>query len=504
LSSTTEPTSERGQVLVLFAGAIVVIFLIAAIAFDVGMTLMERRDEQNAADAAALAGARYVQTSLTFNGSCATAGTNPAVVAACEIALANGFDNALSDEDVFVRIPPTDGQFRGIPGFVEVQIRASRPSIFGGVIGIGNWAVGASAVAANQPGLSFSVGMLALSPDACKAIQISGTGTVNSAASVQSNSDGSGCGSPPLYGFSRSGGGILNVTAPDASCRSVSAIQDQGVGTMTCTKDEFTFALPDPLRDLTAPAKPALAQPMKWVVAGAVTPIPTQGDIPSFCPGKTTPANRAPSETAPQTCVLGNGSDASRSYLLYPGLYPGGLTFKGSGTYYLMPGIYWIGGGGITGQSGSVISVESETNLAPATCTRGATPPCVNGGGILIYNTSLPTSPAGPIKLDGNGITLNLQPYKYPFGATTIDLVIFQDRTVTQTVTLNGSASAAGMVRGIVYAPAAGVKVNGSASVFTMDQVIAQTFLINGSGGTVNVLRETGVDILIADVGLVE
>ena len=37
-----------------------------------------------------------------------------------------------------------------------------------------------------------------------------------------------------------------------------------------------------------------------------------------------------------------------------------------------------------------------------------------------------------------------------------------------------------------------------------MDQVIANTFLINGSGGTVNVLRETGVDAEISAVGLVE
>ena len=36
------------------------LLLVAALAFDVGMMLVERRDEQNAADAAALAGARYV------------------------------------------------------------------------------------------------------------------------------------------------------------------------------------------------------------------------------------------------------------------------------------------------------------------------------------------------------------------------------------------------------------------------------------------------------------
>ena len=62
MSSTTDARRERGQILVLFAGAIVVLLIVAALAFDVGMILVERRDQQNAADAAALAGARYVLT----------------------------------------------------------------------------------------------------------------------------------------------------------------------------------------------------------------------------------------------------------------------------------------------------------------------------------------------------------------------------------------------------------------------------------------------------------
>src|SRR3954471_15800974 len=59
LSSTTD-FRERGQVLVLFAGAALTLFVVAALAFDTGMILVQRRDEQNAADAAALAGARYL------------------------------------------------------------------------------------------------------------------------------------------------------------------------------------------------------------------------------------------------------------------------------------------------------------------------------------------------------------------------------------------------------------------------------------------------------------
>lgn len=497
----------------LFAGAVVTLMIVAALAFDVGVMMLERRDQQNAADAAALAGARYVLDSATGTVDCSTVTgsapgpTSPGATAwaACNVARTNESGN---DETVLVHVPPLHGEFRGLPGFVEVQIQSSRGSIFGGIIGRSAWPVGVMAVAANQPGVTYTFGMLALDPDACKAILISGTGTVNSAGNVQANSTGAGCGDGSNIGFSRTGAGVLNVTAPDAVCRSGGEIQDQGAGSMTCTEAEYSFSLPDPLRDLLAPAKPALAEPMKEWVSDAIVDNP--GNVPDYCPGAVNP--KEPSEASPQLCTLGlGGSQAGREWILSPGLYPGGLNLKGGVTVYLLPGIYWIGGGGFaTSNDASVISVDDETDRTRAVCTYDGdplTPPCVGGGGILIYNSELPGSPAGPLTLGGGGATLSLQPYDYPFGDTTIDLVIFQDRHVSlpgDDITLNGSSSQATDVRGIVYAPAGDVKVNGASSVFNMDQVIANTFKINGSGGTVNVLRETGVDAEISAVGLVE
>jgi hypothetical protein len=493
-------------VLVLFAGGLVVLFIILALAFDVGMTLLERRTQQNAADAAALAGARYVGSSVTFHGSCAGATGNDAATAACNVALANNYDNARASENVLIDFPPIDGAFRGFPDFVEVRINATRSAIFAGVIGRPDWQVAVKSVAANQPGVTYSFGMLALSPHACKAILISGSGVVNADSNVQSNSDGAACGSGSTIGLSRTGSGVLNVTAPDATCRSVGSIQDQGSGTMSCAQDPYAFALPDPLANLPAPPKPALAAAVKEVDgSGAVIDAPL--NIPDYCPGAT--GTKAPAEATPRLCTFGQGSgQANRLWILYPGLYPGGVHFKGGVPGYLMPGIYWIGGGGLQATNdASTISVNSETDRAPAVCTLGATPPCTGGGGILIYNSQLVNSAPGPITLGGGGAVLNLQPYDYPFGTTTIDLVIFQDRAVSlpgDDVTLNGSSAQAASVRGIIYLPNGDLKVNGSNSVFTMDQIIAQTFQINGNGGTVNVLRETGVDAKISAVGLVE
>lgn len=149
-----------------------------------------------------------------------------------------------------------------------------------------------------------------------------------------SSTTGEGCGDGSNIGFSRTGAGVLNVTAPDAVCRSAGAIQDQGSGTMTCTPAEFSFVLPDPLRNLPAPAKPALAASMKEWVAGSIVNNPT--NIPDYCPGKT--GAKAPTQTSAQGCTLGQGgAQANRKWILLPGLYPGGLNPTGSQVAGLRP-----------------------------------------------------------------------------------------------------------------------------------------------------------------------
>ena len=73
-------TRARGQALAVFALSLTALMLAAALAYDVGAMLLERRDQQNAADAAALAGVRYVLENET-----------KARAAAIDVATANGF-----------------------------------------------------------------------------------------------------------------------------------------------------------------------------------------------------------------------------------------------------------------------------------------------------------------------------------------------------------------------------------------------------------------------------
>jgi hypothetical protein len=475
---------------VLFVGALVVMLTIAALVFDVGMMLVERRDQQNAADAAALAGARFVLDSET-----------QAEDAARRIARDNGFDDADPSEVVNVFIPPIHGRYAGLPGFIEVQIQNTRPSIFGGIVGRAAWPVGTMAVATNAQNLTFPFAMLALDPTECKAIAVSGGGVVEAYANIQSNSNGSECTGDPV-GFSRTGGSTINVYASDATCRVVGELQDQGSGSMTCTVAENSFALPDPLRNLAAPAKPALAP--------AMTPVGHSKAPPSRCPGAT--GGGAPIETQTQPCDVGGNGSSYRdlSWILYPGLYPAGLHVSNGATAYLMPGIYWIGGGGIdVGGGGSIVTIGTPADATPlvanSTCAQATTTAGLCGG-VMIYNSKLPTSAGGPVVLNSNAATMKLASLDV---ATTDpnriyqDIVIFQDRTVTTPVTLNGSSSST-MVEGLIYVPGGQVKLNGNGGTLVVDQIIANTYDINGNGGTIKVLRGKGVDAVIVAAGLVE
>jgi hypothetical protein len=343
--------------------------------------------------------------------------------------------------------------------------------------------------------------MIALDPTECKAIAVEGTGVIEAYANIQSNSSGADCTGDPI-GFSRTGGSTINVFADDATCRVVGELQDNGSGSMTCTTAENSFALPDPLRNLVAPAKPALAPEM--------VPVGHTNSAPARCPGAT--GGGAPIETQTQPCrVGGNGAaDRDKSWILSPGLYPAGLNVGNGATAYLMPGIYWIGGGGVdVGGNGSIVTIGSPADATPivgnSTCAQATTPATLCGG-VMIYNSKLTTSAGGPFILNANAATMKLASLDVdPSDPDYIyqDIVIFQDRTVTDPVTLNGSTSFT-VVEGIIYVPAAQIKLNGNGGTLIVDQVIANTYDIKGNGGTIKVLRGKGVDAIIVAAGLVD
>jgi hypothetical protein len=478
-------TRENGQVIVIFALAIVTLFLFAALAFDTGMMLVERRDQQNAADAAALAGARYLPGDPA-----------KARLAAKDIATANGFTHGIDSERVVINIPPLHGSFFGCVGCIEVSIGSTRPSIFAGVMRVTLWKVDSTAVAANSDDIFPPFAMLALDPTGCEAINIHGNGDVTANGNIWVNSS---CSNAALR---RQGGGDITVTAANASCNVVGTlpgIKDGGSGSLTCTKNTGAPAMPDPLSDLPAPPVPAL--PLAPVqVAGTTKPIP------DHCPGAVLPQLAPATAADPQVCEFPSPY-AGTTWRLYPGYYPGGMQLK-AGIFYMEPGIYYLGGGGFQ-MGGNGASV---TSVAPGGTTLG--------GGIMFYNTEdsvFHTACANgtaskPLvqciqEFDFNGSAAGLQVYPLADGSTWDGIVIYQDRnlnTDTASVQLNGSASAM-QLRGTIYVPSGTVIVSGSAAAITIDQVIAFRFDVTGApGSTINVANDPNFIFKLAGAGLVE
>jgi hypothetical protein len=146
--------------------------------------------------------------------------------------------------------------------------------------------------------------------------------------------------------------------------------------------------------------------------------------------------------------------DSGGSNVLQPGVYLGGIYITSNAKVTLQPGVYILNGGGL--------QMDGNSGL--------------KGDGVMIYNTG--GAAAGPISLHGGG-GLNLTA---PTSGIYQGLSFFQDRAVTQAVSLQGSSNSS--VSGMVYAPGAAVLVSGSGSSLTQllgGSYISQTLSVSGS-----------------------
>ena len=122
--------SERGQALIMIALAAVGLFAFTALAVDGSMVFSRKRQAQNAADAAALAGA----LSLVRDGTNPTAAIDVAIASAAQ----NTFDNDMTTNEVYVYSPPIDGVYAGNAEYVQVKIEAHVTTYITRVIGRSN------------------------------------------------------------------------------------------------------------------------------------------------------------------------------------------------------------------------------------------------------------------------------------------------------------------------------------------------------------------------------
>jgi len=494
---------------VIFTIAIFVLLAIAATAFDVGQSMVDRRHQQDASDSAALAGARYLPDDPNCPASPSPANCPKAVHAALEAALNNGFGDGVSNgvsingAVVTVTVPPDPtSQFSNLPGYIQVTIGTTRPSIFAGTLLPASWRVAAMAVAKNGADTAAPYSFLALNKTACPSVLISGKGSVTAGGSIQVNSS---C----ANALQTTGNAVIDVTSPTGEINVVGGWSYGGNYTVDPTPTTPAPWQPDPLADLPPPPLPLAPQPMTQVPSGS-------GTIPPGCPGG---ASAATADT-PRVCQFQGNAYNGTTWRLYPGYYPGGLSFK-TGTFYLEPGIYYLGGGGLetNGSGATIYSVNAG----------GTAPPM--GGGIMIYNTEdavyhdacagVGTFPVGvdatsacigAVILDGSASAIQIQAIQTGDYA---GIVIFQDRnlsvddpstpiaTRTADIQINGSASTLNVV-GTIYAPLGLFQANGDAGTSSTVQVIADEFKVTGNRANITATYDASSFFKFRGVGLVE
>ena len=487
MSSTTDRQRQAGQVLPMLAMGIVGILAIAALVFDVGHSIFERRRLQDAADAGALAGARFINDAACAPGA-ATRMTNacPAYRAAVDL-LTDTTLYGFAASQVKVQIPPSGNTlFPNLTGHLEVSIDTRNGSIFAGLLGIPEWRVAATAVAANVQSYSLPYAMLSLNETHCGAGQIGGNGTVSVNALIMVSST---CSTSGALQFN---GNNVQVTAAGCATAGTSSQNGSPIN-VDCTGPVLEGQTPikDPLRSLSGPAvQPTPAAP---VIVGSGSNNPPNG-----CPGSTTPSTAA----NPTGCDINFNRD--KVVRLYPGTYYGGLRLRETShqlTVYLEPGIYYLAGGGL--------EISGDITVRTVDGPILGLPQTTLGGGVFIYNTDASTCATAGGKAclkavdfaTGTGSDVDLLPYEDdPYDG----LLLYQDRNASSQPAMSIAGNAAMTISGTVYLPKADFNYSGNGAGEVLSaQVICDEFAVSGNGG-LTVTYDPEDVLKLRDVGLVQ
>lgn len=402
---------EAGQALVLTAVALVMLMGFAGLAIDMGVMRHEKRLQQTAADAAALAGAN----NLSYGG----------VTAAGQAAAAsNGFSDTsttcstgcpTSGNVGFVTVtinnPPASGP-HGCSGgtcdanYVEALVTEIHPTYFMRVLGTNQQSVTARAVATNVAGSPIGgtgcVDTLGAPTKKLSGVSTSGSVTVNAPT----------CGINDNGNFVANGGANLNITA--GSIGVSGSVTSNGTGTIT----------PTPVANV-----PAIGDPIQ------VTPP---------CSGASCPVS--------PSVQINNGGCV--------GGCPAGVTCS-AGTCTIQPGDYadfCITGSVINFPAGLYVLTGS------ATCNTG-TDFQVSGGSTIQNSIQNPANGvtffmtgAGSVNIDGTTTAQLIAPDSGPYEG----LLFYQDPADTWPASLSGTNNT--FFQGALYFPTAPLTFGGNNS----------------------------------------
>jgi Flp pilus assembly protein TadG len=513
--------SQSGQVLIITAVALVVLLVVAALVVDIGLSVMLRRQEQNATDPGSLAAARFIADDQTIDVAKATQ-------AACYYARMNGFFTAATDNSgcvpandpnaatLTVNYPPdvTAGQYAGHLGFVQVKISRDQGTFFGRVIGQDTITVTTGAVAARQRGETNTHSLIALYPGDCGPATLANPGSVHGTATIHID---------PVPGYTGPGG-YVQVNSECGASRNGNDLCSPGQGGLVIAGtahlyapkvnvygscqgpedephgvlDEAAVQIGDPLAGLVGPYFDyTLDGQSCGTDGGALKPT---GQYAQGCSSSGTGRRWTPS-IDPERTALCPGLPANYDCIhLYPGVYYGGWNIDRRMRVVLEPGIYILAGGGINiGNNGTLDSVVApgadpapvllyNTDNPNYSCPRGAAYQCqddmdLTAGANLKLAGLLGNVPCPPVTNTGG----------CPYGG----MVIWYDGDGSQGY--DGLVKIAGgvelIISGTIYAPKAHVELTGNSATNTTGnecppnptqkasvQIISWTWDIGGTG----------------------
>ncbi|MBI3751266.1 MAG: hypothetical protein HY263_06370 [Chloroflexi bacterium] len=335
----SDRTDADGQILVLFAAAMIVLLALGALLFSGAQALVVRRQLQNGGDAAALAAANIMQVNATTCtaarvSATATDGTNDLYLAAKASVMANlGWTAAQVASRMTVSCA-TDSAYAGLA--VTVRLTGTGPAFFGqGSIPVTTSSTGMNGQVANG---DFSVSTLDPSHTSWPANR-------------------RGC---PSFLIN---GGITATFEGSIMVDSICLRSDNTNAAMKAMNSAFTMTL---LNDATI----RVAGEVASGTATHVTPAPVEHArpiLPDPLSGLTKPCNAVDAATnclgtngsLPTVNMASTGSGICKNQnpcIITPGTYTGGIVAGGgsnASTVLMRPGVYFIRGGGLTIKSGS-------------------------------------------------------------------------------------------------------------------------------------------------------
>jgi hypothetical protein len=246
------------------------------------------------------------------------------------------------------------------------------------------------------------------------------------------------CLSPDDKGALNTGGnGLLTVQGAPIQVNSTNAeaMIANGNGTMTAP----TFLVG---------GSPGYSTPGGGSFTGTI--VPNSNPIPD--PLATLPPPDPSKLVVRRTNKLQHGGNSTDTLL--PGVYQGGISSTG-GLLILQPGIYYMDGGGF--------NIGGQASL--------------QGEGVLIYNA--PQSNSDVINISGQG-NISLSPMTTgPYQG----ILLFQDRTSTAPVSIQGAAATDMTITGTFYCASANLSVTGNGDQQTIgSQYISYTLNLGGNG----------------------